>query len=253
MIAAAVRRVLASWERLERDAAAERAAHPGLDRRALAIMVVAALVLVAEDYYGDQPTYRLLFAQWTGALPSELGALSWWAGAKVVGYLLIPLGAVKLMGGRAREFGLGAGAWRQHAWIYLALFVALLPVLIAASGTPAFLAVYPFFRNAANWRALAAWELLYAATFLSLEFFFRGFLLFGLRRAMGPYAIFAMAIPYCMIHFGKPVVEVVAAIFAGIVLGTLALITESIWCGVVLHVGVAWTMDLLAIAHAKFR
>ena len=59
-----------------------------------------------------------------------------------------------------------------------------------------------------------------------------------------------MVVPYCMVHFGKPVPEVVGAIFAGIILGTLALRTRSIWCGVLIHISVAWTMDLLALSHS---
>jgi len=58
-----------------------------------------------------------------------------------------------------------------------------------------------------------------------------------------------MIVPYCMIHFHKPVAEVCGAVFAGIVLGTLAMATRSIWCGVLIHLSVAWSMDALATAH----
>ena len=34
------------------------------------------------------------------------------------------------------------------------------------------------------------------APLLALEFFFRGFLLFALKRAVGAYAIFVMIVPY---------------------------------------------------------
>jgi membrane protease YdiL (CAAX protease family) len=43
--------------------------------------------------------------------------------------------------------------------------------------------------------------------------------------------------------------ETFGAIIAGIVLGTLALRTKSIWGGVLIHVGVALTMDLLAVSQ----
>jgi membrane protease YdiL (CAAX protease family) len=56
-----------------------------------------------------------------------------------------------------------------------------------------------------------------------------------------------MVIPYCMIHFGKPVPEALAAIFAGVVLGVLALRSGSFYLGVVLHCVVALLMDLLAV------
>jgi membrane protease YdiL (CAAX protease family) len=43
--------------------------------------------------------------------------------------------------------------------------------------------------------------------------------------------------------------ETFGAIGAGLILGTLAMRTRSIWGGVMIHVGVAWTMDLLAVSQ----
>jgi membrane protease YdiL (CAAX protease family) len=93
------------------------------------------------------------------------------------------------------------------------------------------------------------WEMLYAVQFVTLEFFYRGFLLFALERFMGAFAIFVTVIPYCMVHFGKPFVETFAAIPAGVVLGALALRTRSIWPGAALHIAVGWSMDLLSLYH----
>jgi len=50
-----------------------------------------------------------------------------------------------------------------------------------------------------------------------------------------------------MIHFGKPFPETMAAIIAGIVLGTLSLKSRTIWMGVLIHYSVALTMDLSAV------
>jgi membrane protease YdiL (CAAX protease family) len=63
--------------------------------------------------------------------------------------------------------------------------------------------------------------------------------------------VFVAVAPYCMIHFTKPLLEVLAAIPAGIVLGLLAMRARSIWGGAALHVGVAWTMDALALAKTS--
>jgi membrane protease YdiL (CAAX protease family) len=90
---------------------------------------------------------------------------------------------------------------------------------------------------------------LYAIQFVALEFFFRGFLVHGTRRRLGFYSIFAMTIPYCMIHFGKPMLETFGAIIAGIVLGIMSLRTRSVWLGAGLHITVAWLMDALALWH----
>jgi len=54
-------------------------------------------------------------------------------------------------------------------------------------------------------------------------------------------------VPYCMIHYGKPFAETMGAIVAGIVLGTLAMKTRSIWSGFLIHVSVAISMDVAAL------
>jgi uncharacterized protein len=93
------------------------------------------------------------------------------------------------------------------------------------------------------------WEGAYGLQFLALEFFFRGFLLFALARSFGSQAIFIMVLPYMMIHYSKPLFEAFSAILAGIILGTLALKTRSIYGGMLIHVAVSWSMDLLALYH----
>ena len=128
------------------------------------------------------------------------------------------------------------------------MFFVVIPLVFIVSHHPNFLHTYPFYPQAAHsWTELLLWELSYAAQFLALEFFFRGFVLLSLARYIGAYAIFFMAVPYTMIHFQKPLPETLGAIFAGVALGTLALRTRSIFGGVFIHVAVAWSMDLMAL------
>ena len=97
-------------------------------------------------------------------------------------------------------------------------------MIVAASFTPSFQERYPFFHPAAGhslWPYMYAWWVLYWLQFCALEFFFRGFLLHGLAPRLGWAAIFAMALPYNMLHYGKPMPEALAAIVGGIALGTL--------------------------------
>jgi membrane protease YdiL (CAAX protease family) len=84
-------------------------------------------------------------------------------------------------------------------------------------------------------------------SFFSLEFFFRGFVLQTLKYSLGSMAVPVMVIPYTMIHFSKPLPECIGAIIAGLVLGFLSLKTNRIWGGVLLHVAVAISMDVLAL------
>jgi membrane protease YdiL (CAAX protease family) len=55
-----------------------------------------------------------------------------------------------------------------------------------------------------------------------------------------------MASFYCYIHFGKPLGETLGSIFGGYVLGVIAYRTGSIYGGILVHLGVAWLMELTA-------
>jgi membrane protease YdiL (CAAX protease family) len=244
------------WAALDRDATAERVRRQqeglGFDARPMIALTLAAFVLIFQEYWGDRSAFdqflgdRFVHSRWY-----QLGTLAWWAGAKVFGYGIVPTLTIWLvLRGRLSDYGCSTRGLRKHVWIYVALYGAVLPFIVVAARTDAFRATYPFYIYAGrSWVDLILWESMYAATFLALELFFRGFLLFSLARVMGPHAIFVTIVPYCMIHFHKPVAEVAGAVVAGIILGTLALATRSIWCGVLIHVSVAWTMDLLALAR----
>ena len=75
---------------------------------------------------------------------------------------------------------------------------------------------------------LLRWECSYGLQFIGLEFFFRGFMVHGTRHRFGFYAVFVMMVPYCMIHYQKPMPETFGAIVAGIVLGFMSLKMRSI-------------------------
>ena len=212
------------------------------ERRARDALIVVVLILVAQYHVGDRHSFHRLFPA-----GSELGAYTFWACTKVVGYLVLPLVVVAAWRQRPAEIGLGLGRTLEHWKIYFGFYLLVLPLVVAASYTSDFQSTYPFYRGPHQLR----WELVYGATFVSLELFFRGFALFSLDRAIGKLAVFVMVIPYTMIHFGKPLPEVLGAIAAGTALGLMALKTRSVWGGVAVHLGVAWTMDLLALYQTR--
>jgi membrane protease YdiL (CAAX protease family) len=216
--------------------------------RVLVVLLTCAVVLTLQEYIGGSDRYAHFFP-YDGSKYWELKGFVWWSGWRVLGYVIIPIIVIIAMPGeRLRDYNLSFTNFPRHFLLYLAMFVVFLPVVFAASNTASFRHTYPFYRMANRSHFdLWTWEALYAAQFISLEFFFRGFLLQGLRRALGANAIFVMIVPYCMIHYGKPMPETFGAIFAGILLGTLAMRTRSIWGGVLIHIGVATTMDVLAL------
>ncbi len=195
-----------------------------------------------------------LESQWLNVVNApenlELRRNAYWAIGQIAVYTIIPLIVVFRSGRPLVDFGLKwRGAW-QGWWIYALMFLVMLPAIWLASRRAAFLETYPFYKLRSGeplWPRFIVWEVLYAGQFVALEFFFRGYLLHGTKLRFGPYAIAVMMVPYCMIHFGKPMPETFGAIGAGLILGYMSLKTCSIWMGAGLHIAVAWTMDTLAI------
>lgn len=95
-----------------------------------------------------------------------------------------------------------------------------------------------------EWVAVLVFQVAYGFDFISTEYFFRGFLVIGLYRYLGPHVLLPMAASYAVLHFGKPAAEAFSSIFGGYILGVIALHHKSIWGGVTVHVGLAWMMEM---------
>ncbi|MBS2031194.1 MAG: CPBP family intramembrane metalloprotease [Deltaproteobacteria bacterium] len=227
---------------------------PGLDRTSLIVIVVAALDLLVSSYEGSTGFFdaklrpHLHLASHADSVISHV----WWFGTAFVLLLLIPLLVSKLAGGpSARELGLGVGDWRLGLKVSLGLLALMVPIVAIAARSPAFNQQYPFCADAlSSWRLLIVYELGYLAYFIAWEFIFRGWMLFGLAPRLGPgLAIVLQALPFSLMHTGKPELEAYGSILAGLALGALAWRTRSMWYGAALHGLVALAMDLFAGAH----
>ena len=211
--------------------------------------VYAAIVLTFLEYFARPGFFAQYFPL---AANAQFGLYPhlWWALWTIALFLVVPAMLVRaLFRHRLRDYGLNLAIKRQHWWLYLGLFGAVFPVVLYAASRPDFQAVYPFYRGAfqATAGAILVWETAYLTQFFALEFFFRGFLVLGLGRVIGRASIWLAMVPYCMIHYHKPPAEAFAAIIAGVVLGEVAYRTRSIAGGVIVHIGVAATMELLAL------
>jgi membrane protease YdiL (CAAX protease family) len=247
-----LRWVLGIWREVHEESVDR--ARRGLDYRPIVVFLLVAVSLTLQEYLGDRGFFRnlsILPREIRAGPDWELWSYAWWAGWRVLGFLVIPTVAVLLMPGeRLRDYGWSLRGFIDHIGLYLVLYALVFPLVWFMSRTHDFQRIYPFYKLA-NRSAFDfwAWEAMYAAQFVSLEFFFRGFMLQATKASFGVYSIFAMVVPYCMIHYGKTFAETMAAIVAGTVLGTIALRTKSIWGGIFVHVAVALTMDLLTVGH----
>lgn len=143
---------------------------------------------------------------------------------------------------------------------YLIMLLLMVPLIAAASTQADFLTSYPQvqkfvsldFANAAHWKHFAMYELLYGLDFFSIEFFFRGFLILAFVGIVGPKAIIPMAYIYVVIHWNKPMGELISSFFGGSLLGIIAYYSRSIVGGIIVHVGIAWMMELGAFTSKYF-
>ena len=182
--------------------------------------------------------------------------LEYWASMLFVFYFILPLlVTVFILKEKPFNFGLSPKGALKDYKIYLSLIAVMLPLVVAVSYTKSFQNKYPFYdpQTGENlFPDFVIWECFYFLQFIGLEFFFRGFMLHGIKKQFGYYSVLVMMIPYCMIHFGKPMAETIGAIVAGIVLGALSLKSRSIWLGVAVHYSVAITMDICALYQKGF-
>jgi membrane protease YdiL (CAAX protease family) len=254
-----------TWKRLDEEARAYRIETvPGPDTylRPAACMVIAAIVLTLQEYYGGRALYdqsfRPLLVEFEAsghtwlklAKYDEFYGYCWWVLARVTGYVLVPLPLWKILFPKDSllDMGLRVRGFFSHIWIYGLCLLIVGPVMLLVARQPDFGTYYPFYKaSSRSWCDFALWEAIYWAQFFALELFFRGFFVGALRRTLGSAAIFVMAVPYCMIHYGKPYLEANGAIVAGIVLGSLAMRTRSIYAGFLVHITVAFSMDFLAL------
>lgn len=251
-----------TWRQLDEEARLYRIEHQERDLRPAACLVIAAVVLTVQEYYGGRqffqstlrPELETLYAgswKWLQFdTYDELYAYGWWCFARSVGYVIFPLAMWKLLFPRDSllDMGLRGRGFLSHLWIYGACLAIVVPVMLIVAQQPDFGSYYPFYKQSS--RSIfdfMAWEAMYWVQFFSLELFFRGWMVGALRRTLGSSAIFVMAVPYCMIHYGKPYLEAHGAIVAGVVLGSLAMRTRSIYSGFLLHISVAVGMDLLSL------
>lgn len=177
----------------------------------------------------------------------------------IVGFILlvvVPCCIIKFwFKERLSEYGLG---WPRDriklglVFFFVTLIIAL-PLFWLATKNPEIIKEYPLFgKEITTWGGFLVYEIVYLLFFITIEFIFRGYLLFGLfkikdidvlknvNRIKGPlvfglYAILVQMLAYTMWHIGKPTAELIGAIIWGVTIGALALKIRSIWPIIIVH------------------
>lgn len=230
----------------------------------------------------ELPTVLILIAPLIFALKASAGGWQEWIRESITGdrgrfiaivsdwpirflmtVLLLWLAGVLVKEQDPKTFVMAGFTAQQVKWMpYFWMVLGIIPLVSFAASQPAFLQAYPKLRNiqflAPNgpgfWQKLL-YELSYGIDFLTIEIFFRGFLVIIFARYIGPAAVLPMAVFYCSIHFGKPMLECISSYFGGILLGVIACYSQSIYGGIIVHLSLAWMMELAAfvVSHRLFK
>jgi membrane protease YdiL (CAAX protease family) len=210
---------------------------------ASALLAVALLLQIAYWYFGApgpgtprDPVQALRSVLWALLL---LG--------------LLPLLLARPLGLDLGRLGLSVGDTRTGRQALIVGLVAVVPIAYLAAGDPTVRSAYPWPGSWAGGSVTAflAWAGTYALYYLAYEFFYRGFLQRGLEPLLGRHgALWLQTVASTMLHFGKPLVEALAALPAGLIFGLVALRTRSVLYVFVIHLALGVATDFFSLLRS---
>ena len=167
---------------------------------------------------------------------------------------LIPFLSIKfVLKGKLSDYGFSLGDKKFGLFSVAAFFLFMLPFLWVVSATPDFAKTYP--QGGSEVSSNLSIFLLYEAGVLTYmlgwEFLWRGYMLFGLKEKFGYYSIFIQMIPFFILHKGKPELELLGSIFAGLVMGIQAWRSNSFVYSWILHCLIMFSIDTISILREK--
>ncbi len=225
------------------------------------VFVTAALALWAYDYYGSISFFTRVIAE-RFQMPfaiADPASYFYWYGCAFVMLMLIPQLVLRATTRLKKDdsiptLGWGLGDWRLGVPAVAIFYGVMLPILCVVVWTSDFQGKYPLYEDADRSVAMfVGYEAAYALYFIAWEYFFRGFMTFSLEKTLGIWTVFVQMLPFVVMHFGKPDLEAMSAVFGGIALGYLALRTRSFWYGVFIHAATAVTLDVLVVSVKHFH
>ena len=220
----------------------------GENKKSTLILLSASLILTTVKYFGTNNFYLNHLAQTfvlygdrelTSALYTFFASLILLGGipALIIKFVFHePLSAYGVQMGDIR-FGIKS-------------FLILAPLMIAltypSSRTEPFLLEYPLYKEASSSLGMfSVYSLSYLMFYLGWEFFFRGYMQFGLQGKFGGWnAILVQTLASCLLHIGKPPAEIYGSILGGIVWGMMAWRGQSLLFVILLHWLLGVTLDM---------
>jgi membrane protease YdiL (CAAX protease family) len=164
---------------------------------------------------------------------------------RLVLFGLVPLGILAALREDPRRYGLGGGDLRRAVLLGGLATAVTVPAIALVAALPA---IHDWYGPSMT--TMPGVLLTNVLDLVPTEFLLRGFLLFALVRAIGPFGVVVAVVPFVMIHIGKPDLEAVSTLGGGLVFGWLNWRTGSIWASAAYHVAIQTTVVVAAAAWA---
>lgn len=235
-----------NWPRLARERAFWGELLARTDRKAATVLLLTTVFVVMQMVWGTMPDGLRPLARGLDEPWRELSSWAWWFGFQFITGFLLPVLVLKWAFGETwGDMGLGRGDVRLAGWALLFYTPGVVVVTWFLSDQAAFQAQYPHFRGGIQHDgAFWLYHGLFTMYWMGWEYLWRGFVLFGTRHVLGPLAILVQAMPFAIMHFGKPAPELMLSVVGGIALGALVWRLRSFWIAVPLHAIQMLILDL---------
>jgi len=213
------------------------------------LLLSVPVILLVYIYHGMDEAFARYFSHLSSLYYFDIYRYVYQFLTTLVLFFLFPLIIIKLVfKEKLKNYGLTLGDKRYGLrFIIITIPLIVTPIIILGSHMPQVRAEYPLSKLVQdNASVFLLYEFSYVLLYyVGWEFFFRGYMLFGLKEKFGDtYAILLQVIPSALLHFNKPESEFLGSIVLGIVLGYLALRTRSILYPLIIHSCIGVFTDL---------
>ncbi len=164
---------------------------------------------------------------------------------RLVFFGLLPLGILLALREDPRRYGLGRGEVRRAVLLGGLATLVTVPAIVLIAAVPSIREWY-----GPSMTTVPGVLLTNVIDLVPTEFLLRGFLMFALIRAIGPFGVVVAVVPFVMVHIGKPDIEALSTLGGGLVFGWLNWRTGAIWASAAYHVAIQTAVIVAAAAWA---
>ena len=222
-----------------------------LDKKVVIVFLSSIILFTISWYFANPKFFResFTFIKQEDIVLEELTSFVYWFMLDFLLFFIIPVYVIKLIfKEELKDFGMSFTNLKVGVLYTFIAILIFISIVILVSNSENFREYFPLMNSAKDDLVVfLIYEIFFLTFIFSWEFIFRGYILFGLEKKFGLYAIFIQMIPFVLLHSGKPFIETFASIFGGLFLGYLALRTRSMLHGFLIHAIILVALDLIAL------